>query len=299
MKKMITFEEEYNLYVQGGFTKLETMLDLSRGNISGDDTIKATELGFAGDAAFLKKIRQGKEFWMTPTLVEELQHYADAGFRADKQTVLELHQDRYDNTPRTPRVASEYAKFLAEHGLYGDKEAMIKVAEQVNYDTVHNLALRIAYGLTGKSFWRISGNLQYGEADTQRREMADQIPAGALVLLETYDWGQNKLWRKTELSAAWVNGTDNSVSEKITDFEDELLMKTFRELQEQGEEVFRTKYLSCEEQLSGYNVLSEAFPESKDQQQTSKRFDILNEYSSSTGRFEAEEILRRYGLTLG
>jgi hypothetical protein len=185
--------------------------------------------------------------------ISGIERYVMAGFGGDPDAIIELAaRDRYGKT----RITADYALFLAEHGLEGDKDAMLAVPKAISYETLRTFARRIANQLAGEPV--DSEEAAFKQGEQVRRAHASEIPVHHLIVLTQYDWGENDIQRDHPLSVAYraayakdgkktaeVKEAYAQLSEgrgEIKALQDQRLMEVFQELKTGGIDAFRKTY---------------------------------------------------------
>lgn len=268
----MVFHEEYEMYRKAGINTLEEKLDLSRADIYGMDAKKYALWGFHGNAEAMKALKQRfNDFLHDPSKKSSVQKYVEAGFAGNLDAILELSEQRKFGGYC---ISPDEALFLAEHGLKGNKEAMLDIPAAISDGALENLAYRIAFRLEGKesytSFVR-GGNCKYDYAVNLRRKFAEQIHVSSLILLEQYNIGEEEAEEdhpiNVKLKGAYARKdmlkqsgkieaaqdvekeikdlTNEKFFEKIYEIEnlrDDKLMEAYSLLNEHGVNAFKEKY---------------------------------------------------------
>jgi len=256
-RKGIEPDESFG-YAVGGYRDKKEMLFLKENGVNGDTVKEQSDLGLRVDAETFLKLK--KEFhrdeWGFDT--RSLGQYCEAGFGEDPETILELHAKT--GWGNHPRLDSELALFFAEHGLRGDKKAMLAIPRGISYDSFRRTACKIALRLNGEdpSPYLVGDRKDFDKAEIIRKQKAHLMPIDRLVILNSYDLGNvqgradgvsealkdiretNKLRDRSSIERAEKHLQE--LTRRNDTFDNNRLMEAYCLLVNEGEAVFKSRY---------------------------------------------------------
>ncbi len=268
------FHEEYEGYKALGITDTETMLKLSKSGVNVAQVRMFNNLGFSHVQTLEKLCNEFDGFDSGYRLNQILGPYVEAGFAGNAEAIIELVGKNRDDGRR--EVDPKDVLFFAEHGLKGNKKAMLDISPAISCETLEKLAYRIAFRLANEdiSYVGFIHKDRYGEghdyAVNLRKKFAEQIPISSLVALTQYNFGEEEaenshpirvelkkacgkkyMFEKTgqkeaveeiEKEIRDLNDKSHEKLDEINRLKDNKLMEAYTTLVEQGVDAFKGKY---------------------------------------------------------